>query len=148
MVGVTLHQVVRGSVSGMTLIVSLLGWICIGMAKHQDFCLLAVSVRFDVARAKSSRILLVSSAFHMRRAQRLFERQGMKVEPFPVDFQERGGWAGLVRSGETQPSGFPQLKFLMAAPGLACSGRATDLKGLVSQGERSVQKCTPQTFFG
>ena len=53
-------------------------------------------------RAKSPRILLVSSAFHMRRAQRLFERQGMKVEPFPVDFQERGGWAGPVWRNPTQ----------------------------------------------
>ena len=33
-----------------------------------------------------SRILLVTSAFHMRRAQRLFERQGLKMLPFPVDF--------------------------------------------------------------
>ena len=39
-------------------------------------------------------ILLVTSAFHMRRAQRLFERQGLKVLPFPVDFQARGRWAG------------------------------------------------------
>jgi len=33
------------------------------------------------------RIILVTSAFHMRRAQMLFERQGFEVEPFPVDFQ-------------------------------------------------------------
>ncbi len=42
------------------------------------------------------RILLVTSAFHMRRAQRLFERQGMIMEPFPVDFQARGQWAGPI----------------------------------------------------
>ena len=41
-----------------------------------------------------ARILLVTSAFHMRRAQRLFERQGLKVLPFPVDFQARGRLAG------------------------------------------------------
>ena len=41
-----------------------------------------------------SRILLVTSAFHMRRAHRLFERQGFKVLPFPVDFQARRRWAG------------------------------------------------------
>ena len=41
-----------------------------------------------------ARVLLVTSAFHMRRAQRLFERQGFKVLPFPVDFQVRGRWAG------------------------------------------------------
>ena len=30
----------------------------------------------------------------MQRAQRLFERQGLNVLPFPVDFQARGRWAG------------------------------------------------------
>ena len=44
--------------------------------------------------AASPRILLVTSAFHMRRAQRLFELQGLKVVPFPVDFQASGRWAG------------------------------------------------------
>ena len=39
--------------------------------------------------ASFPRILLVTSAFHMHRAQRLFERQGFKVLPFPVDFQAR-----------------------------------------------------------
>lgn len=32
-------------------------------------------------------ILLVTSAFHMPRARVLFERQGLTVEPFPVDFR-------------------------------------------------------------
>ena len=41
-----------------------------------------------------SRVLLVTSAFHMRRSQRLFERQGLQVLPFPVDFQAHGLWAG------------------------------------------------------
>ena len=41
-----------------------------------------------------SRVLLVTSAFHMRRSQRLFERQRLQVVPFPVDFQARGRWAG------------------------------------------------------
>lgn len=36
---------------------------------------------------KAPRILLVTSAFHMARAQRLFARAGMEVIPFPVDFQ-------------------------------------------------------------
>ncbi|WP_114993546.1 YdcF family protein [Synechococcus sp. UW179A] len=50
----------------------------------------------------SPRILLVTSAFHMRRAQRLFERQGLKVVPFPVDFQARGQWAGSIWRDPTQ----------------------------------------------
>ena len=33
------------------------------------------------------RIILVTSAFHMRRGKMLFERQGLEVEPFPADFQ-------------------------------------------------------------
>jgi uncharacterized SAM-binding protein YcdF (DUF218 family) len=52
--------------------------------------------------ATGPRILLVTSAFHMRRAQRLFERQGMKVVPFPVDFQARGQWAGPLWRDPTQ----------------------------------------------
>lgn len=50
----------------------------------------------------SKRILLVTSAFHMRRAKRLFERQGFQVFPYPVDFQARGSWAGPVWSDPTQ----------------------------------------------
>jgi len=35
------------------------------------------------------RILLVTSAFHMSRAELLFARQGFRVEAFPVDFKVR-----------------------------------------------------------
>ena len=35
----------------------------------------------------SSKILLVTSAFHMKRAKKLFERQNFVVYPFPVDFK-------------------------------------------------------------
>ena len=54
------------------------------------------------ASAPSTRILLVTSAFHMRRAQRLFERQGLVVETFPVDFQTRGAWAEPLWRDPTQ----------------------------------------------
>jgi uncharacterized SAM-binding protein YcdF (DUF218 family) len=37
------------------------------------------------------RILLVTSAYHMRRARLLFERAGLEVIPFPVDFQVSEG---------------------------------------------------------
>jgi uncharacterized SAM-binding protein YcdF (DUF218 family) len=33
------------------------------------------------------RVLLVTSAYHMRRARSLFERAGVEVVPFPVDFR-------------------------------------------------------------
>lgn len=38
-------------------------------------------------QVKSPRVLLVTSAFHMRRARQMFEQQGLTVEPFPVDFR-------------------------------------------------------------
>jgi uncharacterized SAM-binding protein YcdF (DUF218 family) len=63
-----------------------------------------------------SRLLLVTSAFHMSRAQRLFERRGFSVIPFPVDFQARGGWAD-------SPLEDP-LAYLPSAGGLASSSRA------------------------
>lgn len=43
---------------------------------------------------RGSSVLLVTSAFHMPRARRLLERQGLRVLPWPVDFQARGSWAG------------------------------------------------------
>lgn len=46
--------------------------------------------------APQQRVLLVTSAFHMRRAQALFEREGLTVLPFPVDFQARGAWGGSI----------------------------------------------------
>ena len=64
----------------------------------------------------SSRILLVTSAFHMHRAQRLFERQGVKVVPFPVDFKARGTWAG--------PLWRDPLQWLPTASSLANSSAA------------------------
>lgn len=41
--------------------------------------------------ANRPQILLVTSAFHMRRAQMLFRRAGMDVLPFPVDFRVPAG---------------------------------------------------------
>ncbi|MGQ3684434.1 MAG: YdcF family protein [Candidatus Loosdrechtia sp.] len=41
----------------------------------------------DLFGGEKKRILLVTSAFHMRRARLLFERAGFEVAPFPVDFQ-------------------------------------------------------------
>ena len=55
----------------------------------------AVAVRTLMPRPQN-RVLLVTSAFHMRRAQRLFERQGFEVVPFPVDFKTSGPWSGGV----------------------------------------------------
>lgn len=46
----------------------------------------AVAVR---AMLTDSKILLVTSAFHMLRAKQQFERQGFEVSAFPVDFKVR-----------------------------------------------------------
>lgn len=61
----------------------------------------AVAIRRLLPNSQS-RVLLVTSAFHMRRSQRLFERQDMQVIPFPVDFQSRGRWAGQLWRDPTQ----------------------------------------------
>ena len=61
----------------------------------------AVAIR-RLLPARQSRVLLVTSAFHMRRAQRLFESQGLQVLPFPVDFKARGRWAGPLWRDPTQ----------------------------------------------
>ena len=36
------------------------------------------------------RIILITSAFHMNRAKKIFHREGLEVFPFPVDFQSNG----------------------------------------------------------
>ena len=36
---------------------------------------------------KKIRIILVTSAFHMNRAKRIFEKEGIFVNPYPVDFK-------------------------------------------------------------
>ena len=61
----------------------------------------AIAIR-ALMPANKYRVLLVTSAFHMRRSQRLFERQGLHVIPFPVDFKARGRWAGALIQDPTQ----------------------------------------------
>ena len=39
--------------------------------------------------SKTKKIILVTSAFHMKRARKLFEREGIKVQPYPVDFNRK-----------------------------------------------------------
>ncbi|MEB3200222.1 MAG: YdcF family protein [Synechococcaceae cyanobacterium] len=65
---------------------------------------------------RGSRVVLVTSAFHLPRAQRLFERQGLRVIPFAVDFQASGLWAG-------HPLADP-LNYIPSAQGLDRSSRA------------------------
>lgn len=45
----------------------------------------------SVGGTRPKTILLVTSAFHMPRAQRLFEQAGLQVLPYPVDFKVNAG---------------------------------------------------------
>lgn len=51
----------------------------------------AANLLRDKIRNQRPRVLLVTSAFHMRRAQTLFTRAGLEVLPFPVDFKVSAG---------------------------------------------------------
>ncbi len=37
--------------------------------------------------SSQKKIILVTSAFHMKRAKKVFEREGISVQPYPVDFK-------------------------------------------------------------
>ena len=59
--------------------------------------LLAQRQAFGAAQGEPPHILLVTSAFHMSRAQHLFANAGLDVAPFPVDFQvSAGGELGVM----------------------------------------------------
>lgn len=51
----------------------------------------AVAALLAKRQGAGKRVLLVTSAFHMRRAELLFARTGLDVVPFPVDFKSSGG---------------------------------------------------------
>jgi uncharacterized SAM-binding protein YcdF (DUF218 family) len=81
-------------------------------------------------RAKSdevSQVLLVTSAYHMRRARFLFARAGLDTAPFPVDFQTGEGHiltildflpnAGSLRNTETALREMYGLLFYQLLPG-------------------------------
>lgn len=40
-----------------------------------------------IMQSKGKRIIIVTSAFHMRRAKIAFENEGLEVQPYPVDFK-------------------------------------------------------------
>jgi uncharacterized SAM-binding protein YcdF (DUF218 family) len=72
-------------------------------------------------------ILLVTSAFHMSRAQYLFTHAGLEVTPFPVDFQVSAG-------GEVDV-----MDFLPSADALAQTERAwREMYGRMYYGVRGV----------
>jgi uncharacterized SAM-binding protein YcdF (DUF218 family) len=58
-----------------------------------------------------NKIILVTSAFHMPRAKRLFEKQGFVVEPYPVDFKVE---ANAITILDFLPSAFAMKNFEFA----------------------------------
>lgn len=79
------------------------------------------------AQGAHPHILLVTSAFHMPRAQYLFTHAGLEVTPFPVDFQVSAG-------GEVDV-----MDFLPSADALAQTERAwREIYGRMYYGARGV----------
>jgi len=65
-----------------------------------------------LVEGRKPRIILVTSAFHMRRAEMLFRKSGFEVTPFPVDLQT------------SENSGITPLSFLPSVQALARSETA------------------------
>jgi uncharacterized SAM-binding protein YcdF (DUF218 family) len=58
-----------------------------------------------------NKIILVTSAFHMPRAKRLFERQGLEVQTYPVDFKVEANKTTLL---DFLPSAYAMKNFEFA----------------------------------
>ena len=44
------------------------------------------------------KIILVTSAFHMKRAKKVFESEGISVQPYPVDFKSNKSFISSLRN--------------------------------------------------
>ena len=52
----------------------------------------------DKVKARKKKIILVTSAFHMNRAKRVFEKEGISVFPYPVDFRSNESFSTALRN--------------------------------------------------
>ena len=52
----------------------------------------------DEIPASQKKVILVPSAFHMNRAKRVFEREGIIVLPYPVDFRSNKSFSTVLRN--------------------------------------------------
>lgn len=52
----------------------------------------------EVIPSNQRKIILVTSAFHMKRAKTIFEKEGIKVIPYPVDFKGEKNFSSLLRN--------------------------------------------------
>ena len=48
--------------------------------------------------SNQKKIILVTSAFHMQRAKKVFEREGISVLPYPVDFKSNKSFVSSLRN--------------------------------------------------
>ena len=83
--------------------------ISLGIPKKDLFTTYSVTNTLQEAKAvkkilnneiSSSRkeIILVTSAFHMKRAKKVFEREGIVVLPYPVDFKSSKSLSSSLRN--------------------------------------------------
>ena len=53
------------------------------------------------------KIILVTSAFHMKRAKKVFENEGISVQPYPVDFKsDKSFFSSLLNPLKFMPSSY------------------------------------------
>ena len=83
--------------------------ILIGLPKEDLFTTYPVNNTFQEAKAIKkllndelpliqNRIILVTSAFHMKRAKKIFESEGISVQPYPVDFKSNKSFISSLRN--------------------------------------------------
>ncbi len=83
--------------------------ILMGIPKKSLFTTIPVFNTFQEAKAISKllnveiasaqkKIILVTSAFHMQRAKKIFEKEGILVIPFPVDFKSEKRFSSILRN--------------------------------------------------
>ncbi len=48
--------------------------------------------------SSQKKIILVTSAFHMKRAKTVFEREGISVLPYPVDFRSKRSFSSNLKN--------------------------------------------------
>ncbi len=83
--------------------------VSIGLPKEDLYTTYPVNNTLQEARAVKKllndeipliqkKIILVTSAFHMKRAKKVFEREGISVQPYPVDFKSNRSLISSLRN--------------------------------------------------
>ena len=100
--------------------------ISMGIPREDLFTTYPVYNTFEEAKAvkrlllreinpNPKKIILVTSAFHMKRAKKVFERERIEVIPYPVDFKSNGNFISSLRN---------PLKWIPSASSLNKSSKA------------------------